>query len=73
MRVVLECAREVPPLLEALSAGDQETVNATKERIFEREHAADEIKNELRIHLPKSLFMPGAYHASFRCGFRSLS
>jgi hypothetical protein len=58
MRVVLECAREVPALFEALSAGDQAAVAATKERIFERERAADEIKNELRIHLPKSLFMP---------------
>ncbi len=58
MRVVLECAREVPALFEALAAGDQQAVNATKDRIFEREHAADEIKNELRIHLPKSLFMP---------------
>jgi predicted phosphate transport protein (TIGR00153 family) len=29
-----------------------------KEFIFEREAAADRIKNELRQHLPKSLFMP---------------
>jgi len=58
MRVVLECAREVTPLFEALSAGDQERVRKIEQRIFEREAAADSIKNQLRQHLPKSLFMP---------------
>lgn len=58
MRVVLECAREVQPLIEALSVGDTDTVSDKKERIFEREAEADLIKNELRLHLPKSLFMP---------------
>jgi predicted phosphate transport protein (TIGR00153 family) len=58
MRVVLECASEIPPLFEALAAGDQEVVTVIKEKIFEREAAADKIKNELRGALPKSLFMP---------------
>ena len=58
MRVVVECAREVPPLIEALAAGDQEQVIQLKDRIFEREAEADRIKHELRAHLPKSLFMP---------------
>lgn len=58
MRVVLECASEIPPLFEALAAGDQEMVTVIKEKIFEREAAADKIKNELRGALPKSLFMP---------------
>ena len=58
MRVVLECAREVPPLIEALVAGDQDRVAEIKDRIFEREAEADRIKHELRAHLPKSLFMP---------------
>ena len=58
MRVVLECAREVQPLIEALAAGDQEQVIQLKDRIFEREAEADRIKHELRAHLPKSLFMP---------------
>lgn len=58
MRVVLECASEIPPLFEALAAGDQEAVTIIKEKIFEREAAADKIKNELRGALPKSLFMP---------------
>lgn len=58
MRVVLECAHEIPPLFEALAAGNQEGVAASKERIFEREAEADKIKNEMRGALPKSLFMP---------------
>ena len=58
MRVVVECAREVQPLIEALAAGDQEQVVQLKDRIFEREAEADRIKHELRAHLPKSLFMP---------------
>ncbi len=58
MRVVLECAREVQPLIEALSAGETDRVHEIKDLIFEREAEADRIKNELRLHLPKSLFMP---------------
>ena len=58
MRVVLACAREVTPLLEALIAGDQEGVVAIKDEIFKLEEEADKIKNKLRAHLPKSLFMP---------------
>ena len=58
MRVVLECAREIPPLFEALAAGDQEGVVAAKDKIFEREAEADKIKNGMRGALPKSLFMP---------------
>jgi predicted phosphate transport protein (TIGR00153 family) len=58
MGVVLECAREVGPLVDALAGGDEERVTRVKERIFEREAEADRIKNELRLHLPRSLFMP---------------
>jgi len=58
MRVVLDCAREVKPLIEALVAGDQALVTDLKVRIFELEAEADQIKHELRAHLPKSLFMP---------------
>lgn len=58
MRVVLECVHEVPPLFDALAKGDNDGVKSAKGRIFEREAEADRIKNELRNHLPKSLFMP---------------
>ncbi len=58
MRVVDRCASEVPGLFEALAAGDQERVVEIKERIFEIEEEADKIKNQLREHLPRGLFMP---------------
>ena len=58
MNTVLECACLVPDLFEALVAGDQARVNTVKDKIFEREAAADKIKNELRDHLPRTLFMP---------------
>jgi len=58
MRVVKKCASQVTKIFEALCDDDQEKVEAIKERIFELEGEADTIKNELRAHLPKSLFMP---------------
>lgn len=58
MRTVKKCAGQVTKLFEALCEEDQEKVAVIKERIFELENEADAIKNELRAHLPKSLFMP---------------
>ena len=58
MRVVKKCAGQTTKLFEALGEGDQAKVEEVKDRIFELEHEADMIKNELREHLPKSLFMP---------------
>ena len=58
MRVVLECVAEVPGIFQAVVDGDQAKLEAQKTLIFEKEQAADEIKNQLRGHLPKSLMMP---------------
>ncbi len=58
MRAVLACAHQVPDLFEALFRGSQEDVAVLKDAIFETEQRADEIKNELRNHLPKSFFLP---------------
>ncbi len=58
MRVVKECVSEVPALFEALIASDQEGISKSKDFIFEKEGEADNIQNELRAQLPKSLFMP---------------
>lgn len=58
MRVVLECVRCIPGLFDALIAGDQASVKSLKEAIFKWENEADDVKNDLRAHLPKSLFMP---------------
>jgi predicted phosphate transport protein (TIGR00153 family) len=56
--VATQCAAQVPELFEALAAGDQDRVVSIKERIYELEQQADDIKNELRAHLPKSLLLP---------------
>jgi predicted phosphate transport protein (TIGR00153 family) len=58
MRTVKKCVGQVTKLFEALCAGDHKKVAEIKTKIFELENEADAIKNELRAHLPKSLFMP---------------
>lgn len=58
MRVVIECVAAVPGLFQALVDGDQAKLEAQKTLIFDKEQAADEIKNQLRGQLPKSLLMP---------------
>ncbi len=58
MRVVVTCAEEVPGLFEALFAADSGKIKEIRDRIFILENQADDIKNELRSHLPKSMFMP---------------
>ncbi len=58
MRYAVECARLVNPLFEALIAGNQDEIEAIKEKIYVAEEQADRIKNKLRSQLPRSLFMP---------------
>jgi predicted phosphate transport protein (TIGR00153 family) len=58
MRVAVACAREVPALLEAMEQGDAAAIAERRREIDRLEHEADEIKNEIRNHLPKRLFMP---------------
>ncbi len=58
MGLIKACIAEIPGLFEALIAGDQAGLKAAKEKIFALEHQADEIENNIRAHLPKSLFMP---------------
>lgn len=58
MEIVAQCAAQVAPLIDAVVAGDISAVEAAKDRIFEIEQQADDAKNEIRAHLPKSLLMP---------------
>ena len=58
MRTVNQCAVETANLFEALCNGEQDQVKEVQQRIFKLESEADTIKNQLRAHLPKSLFMP---------------
>ena len=58
MRVAIQCVDEVPGLFEALAVQDRERVMQIKERIFELEELADQVKNRLREQLPRGMFMP---------------
>jgi hypothetical protein len=58
MRVVRECAQACNPLVEALVADDRETLKEVAKRIFDLESQADALKNEMRLNLPRSLFLP---------------
>jgi hypothetical protein len=58
MRVVVQCASNVPELFEALCDDDKVKMQEIRDKIFVLENTADEIKNELRSHLPKTIFMP---------------
>ena len=55
---VLECVSELPALIEAAGNGDQDTVSRQQERIGRLENDADDLKHALRLHLPRSLFLP---------------
>lgn len=58
MRVVIRCADEVPALFEALAREDVQALEASRDRIFELEHEADEVRRDLRRNLPRNLFLP---------------
>ena len=58
MPVALECAKQVQPLMQALSKGDRDALQRIAKRIFDLEEECDSIKHEIRMHLPKSLFLP---------------
>jgi predicted phosphate transport protein (TIGR00153 family) len=51
------CARAVLPLFEDMAAGRTDRLREHREAIDALEHEADAVKNEIRGHLPKRLFM----------------
>ncbi|MCK5697926.1 MAG: TIGR00153 family protein [Gammaproteobacteria bacterium] len=55
--IVKECVSEVPPLFDALILGDQPTITTQQEKIFAKEEEADILVDDLRMHLPRSMFM----------------
>ena len=58
MDTCYRCARELIVFFEHVVGGDWDQVDASRKTIVELEQEADDIKRELRSHLPKSLFMP---------------
>ena len=50
--------KHLVPLIEGMTESDSDKVLAAQKEIIKGEHDADEMKKELRNHLPKGLFMP---------------
>ncbi len=53
-----ECIAQVRPMFEALLDGDEEKLAAIAKNVSKIEHRADEIKNDIRDSLPRSIFLP---------------
>ena len=58
MAKVVECVSQLEPLFVAVLASDTTAVNEVQERIATLENEADDLKHDLRLHLPRSLFLP---------------
>lgn len=58
MDKVAECVAELPAFIDAVLEGDREQVVEHQRRIAAIENEADDLKHDLRLHLPRSLFMP---------------
>ena len=58
MVIVKECVDQIIPFFEAVIKEDKNSVKSIAENIFSLEDKADDIKNDLRDHLPRTLFMP---------------
>lgn len=58
MATVVEASGRLPDFIEAVIAGDWPRAEATQAEISKLERRADELKKQLRLHLPKSLFLP---------------
>ena len=58
IEIAHRCAKKLGPFFDAAVAGDWETAVAVRKEIEALEQEADELKKEIRLNLPKSLFMP---------------
>lgn len=58
MTLVVACAEKLQEFIEVAIANDWEQCSEIFNVISKKEERADEMKRELRLHLPKSLFMP---------------
>ncbi|MCK7596397.1 TIGR00153 family protein [Microbulbifer sp. CAU 1566] len=58
MATAHKASADLVPFFEALMQGDFSTAKTVQQRISASENRADDIKKDLRLHLPDSLFMP---------------
>lgn len=56
--IAYKCTRELKPFFVAAINDDWDAASTARDKIAALEHAADDLKKEIRLHLPKSLFMP---------------
>ena len=58
MRIVFSCACLIPPLFDAIYAGDGEKIEEIAAEIDSQETEADKIKSRFRLSMPTSLLLP---------------
>ncbi len=58
MSKVHSCVKHLYPFFEAVLKQDWPSVEILQNAIAQLEHEADDLKRDLRVHLPKGLFMP---------------
>ena len=56
--IAYRCAKQLKGFFSAAVAGDWQAAAAVRDEIEKLEHEADDVKKQIRLHLPKSLFMP---------------
>jgi len=58
MEKAYTCVELLLPFFQVVFAGDWNRVSATQQEIAKLESEADNLKKDLRLHLPRSLFLP---------------
>ena len=58
IEIAHRCAKQLRPFFAAAVGGDWDEATEVRARIEALEQEADELKKEIRLNLPKSLFMP---------------
>lgn len=58
VNIAYQCTRELNGFFAAVVKEDWKKARRIRDKIYQLEHEADNLKKEIRLHLPKSLFMP---------------
>jgi hypothetical protein len=58
IEIAFRCAKKLKPFFMAVVDNDWDKANEIRADIEALEHEADNLKKEIRLHMPKSLFMP---------------
>jgi len=58
INVSYRCAKKLDGFFSAVIEGDWDAAGKERDIVADLEHEADDLKKEIRLHLPKSLFMP---------------